>query len=105
MKTKHFFLKFSLLTVLIILLNMPVNTIKAQPVKYPSLKKEKDADSLNYVGKYKIKSITISHYGSNDSTLNNVKLESKEKTIYNHDGEYVESISENSIGKMMNKTE
>jgi hypothetical protein len=104
MKKNYFITQITLFVCSIAFFNV---TIKAQPIAHPPLQKDtkKSADSLSSVVKYKIKSTTVLRYSTNDSTLNNAKLESKEKTIYSHDGEMMETTSENSKGKMLNKYE
>lgn len=55
--------------------------------------------------KYKIKSKVALSYKSEDSTLSNAKLESKSKTVYNREGLEVESVEEDSTGKVINRSE
>ncbi|MFY9310452.1 MAG: hypothetical protein WAQ28_15515 [Bacteroidia bacterium] len=60
--------------------------------------------SVNYIVKYKIKAINTLTYSTEDSTLNNAKLSSQAKTIYDRKGNLVENISENWAGKTMTKS-
>ncbi|MBL7891693.1 MAG: hypothetical protein JNL63_03615 [Bacteroidia bacterium] len=65
----------------------------------------KKTDTVSYIVKYKIKSITTFTYRSNDSTLNDVKLESKQKITYDKAGNYIGDLSENGTGKIISRSE
>lgn len=77
--------------------------MKAQPVirEYPY---EEDVDSMvRYIVKHKIKTISEFYYNSEDSTINIAKLSTKYKSIYDSEGNLLESTNENGTGKIIDK--
>lgn len=74
-------------------------TVKAQSIRAMQVKSLSE-DSLNQILKYKIKSITVQLYKTNDSTLTNLKLETKTKSVYNISGLMQETLDENASGKV-----
>lgn len=76
-------------------------TLKAQIIAAKDEKKAMDSTATDYIIKYKIKAITIHTYSSEDSTLANAKLASKDRSLYDRNGNRLENISENANGKIM----
>ena len=105
MKIKNHFLK-TLALVITVLLFFLIGTTNAQRLAKSYIKEStKNVDTVSYIVKYKIRSASTFTYRSSDSTLSNVKLESKQITTYNRAGNGVISLSENGNGKAISKTE
>lgn len=107
MKTELSTSKVILLAFISLSLNLSYHSAKAQTASQSKKVDQKSLDSiasLNYIVKYKIKAVTTHTYDSDDSTLSNAKLSSKEKTIYDREGNMLESIRENGTGKTIQKT-
>jgi hypothetical protein len=109
MKIKLNTSKIILVACISILFNLSHKTLKAQrgqiaPLINKEGQKGTDSATLSYIVKYKIKAITILSYNSQDSTLNNAKLASKSKSIYDREGNLVETVSENARAKIIDKS-
>ena len=62
---------------------------------------KKEPDTLSYIVKYKIRSITSLSYKSNDSILSNLQPDTKTKTTYDKSGNLTEEETTGKTGKIM----